>query len=637
MSFVPLIRLWLWTSALATLAGWLLSAIGQLNRVGYLVVFGVGAVLLWWQRESLGLSWARPIWHLKKVRARFRRWLPRAFALLAFVILLGGVLYPATDHTALSYRIPRVLQWLAAGQWHWIHTADYRMNDRACGIEWLSAPLLLFSRSDRLLFLLNFIPFLLLPGLLFSLLTRLGVRGRVAWHWMWLLPTGYVFVLQAGSTGNDAFPTVYALAALDFACRAWQSRKARDLLLSVLAAALLTGAKPSNLPLLLPWALLVLGLSPLLLRRPVATVGTLLLASLVSFIPTAALNIHYCGEWSGLKLEHTGMAMKHPLVGLWGNSLAFLLDNAVPPVFPQAGWWNQNALHILPRMLVTPMVANFEAGWYRVSELATEDWAGLGLGLTALVFVSVTAGGRLVRRRTVPVNLPWSASAIPVFERWAVLLGAWAALAAYSMMTGMENGARLIAPYYPCLLPLLVLGAGQSDLVRRAWWQRLGAGVVLLSLAVVIVTPGRPLWPAQTILEKIAARRPGSRLVARGLQAYSVYGVRADPLAAVRENLPAGVRLVGFLGTEDDIDVSLWRPLFQRRVEHILLSDSAADLRRRKVQYAVVGGKVLRDHGLTLEDWLKTAHGEVLSTNVATIKVAEGPQPWYLVRLKQEN
>ena len=80
------------------------------------------------------------------------------------------------------------------------------MNNRPCGLEWLSAPLLLFTKSDRGLFLVNFLPFLLLPGLIFSVLTRLGVRARVAWHWMWLLPTGYNFLLQGGSLGNDTDP-----------------------------------------------------------------------------------------------------------------------------------------------------------------------------------------------------------------------------------------------------------------------------------------------------------------------------------------------------------------------------------------------------------------------------------------------
>jgi hypothetical protein len=116
----------------------------------------------------------------KKFLRRFRRPLPRCFAGLAFLVFLGAVLYPPTNYAALSYHMPRVLHWLAEGRWHWIHTPVNRMNYSGCAFEWLTAPLLLFSRSDRALFLLNFISFLLLPGLMFSVCTRLGIRERVA-------------------------------------------------------------------------------------------------------------------------------------------------------------------------------------------------------------------------------------------------------------------------------------------------------------------------------------------------------------------------------------------------------------------------------------------------------------------------
>jgi hypothetical protein len=69
---------------------------------------------------------------------------------------------------------------------------------------------------------------------------------------MWLLPTGYCYLLQAGSISNDMFGTVYALAAVDFALRARKSGRVSEVCLSVLSAALLTGARASNLPLLLP-------------------------------------------------------------------------------------------------------------------------------------------------------------------------------------------------------------------------------------------------------------------------------------------------------------------------------------------------------------------------------------------------
>ena len=49
----------------------------------------------------------------------------------------------------LAYRTPRVLHWLAAGHWYWIHTEFERLNTRTAGFEWVTAPLLLFSGTDR--------------------------------------------------------------------------------------------------------------------------------------------------------------------------------------------------------------------------------------------------------------------------------------------------------------------------------------------------------------------------------------------------------------------------------------------------------------------------------------------------------
>ena len=180
MSFLPLVRLWLWISVLASVAGWTLSAPGQLHRPGCAVFFATFAVLVLLCRQELGLVSGKKSSGRKKFLRRFQRPLPFCFAVLALLVFLGGVLYPPSNYTGLNYRVARVLQWLAHGQWCWIHTPNFRMNDRACGIEWLTAPLLLFTRSDRALFLINFIPFLLLPGLVFSVFRRLGVRPRVA-------------------------------------------------------------------------------------------------------------------------------------------------------------------------------------------------------------------------------------------------------------------------------------------------------------------------------------------------------------------------------------------------------------------------------------------------------------------------
>ena len=651
------VRIWLWLSVLGGVAGWGLSALGQLNRVGYSLFFGLVAAVLWFGRKRMGWELPRRPCRWRRLRRRWRRPWPLGFAALALLVFVGGVLYPPANHTALTYRIPRVLDWLAEGRWHWIHTINYRMNDRACGIEWLSAPLLLFTRSDRGLFLLNFIPFLLLPGLTFSVFRRLGVRPRAAWYWMWLLPGGYTFLLQAGSAGNDAFPTVYALAALDFGCRAWATRRPWDLWLSLLSAALLTGTKASNLPLLLPWTVLVLPLLPVLKPRPLATLGVALLAAAVSFLPTALLNVHYCGDWSGLRLERAGMDLKNPWVGLWGNALVLLLHNFVLPIFPAAGWWNQSGLSLLPPAMARALTANFENGFHQLKELPTEDWAGLGFGLSLLLGISALAslcrGGH---RRAGPEGRvpsvaavaperrfdPWTLDprppgerslAVPARIRWWVLACAWVALLAYCAKSGMATGARIISPYYPLLAASLLVGGRQSEIVRRRWWQWLAWAVFGLALLVLVLTPGRPLWPARTVLSKGLALRPGQPLLARALNVYAVYADRWDPLANVRALLPPGRAATGFLADGDDIDISLRRPFFQRPVEHILLEDSPADLGRRHIQYVVVGGAFLASRHTTLAAWQARTGAELIATTTATLKVAEGPQSWHVLRL----
>ncbi|HXB58709.1 MAG TPA: hypothetical protein VNU95_04055, partial [Candidatus Acidoferrales bacterium] len=346
------LQLWLWASAFATLAGWILSAMGQLNRAGYAVAFVIFAVFIILRWRSLGFSSEQFSLAIRKACRRFRRPLPFCFVALAVLVFVGGAMHPPANYTGLTYRAGRVLQWLSHEHWFWIHTTDYRMNDRACGIEWLSAPIMLFTNSTRGLFLLNFLPFLLLPGLIFSVFVRLGVRGRVARQWMWLLPSSYIFLLQAGGNANDTFPAVYAMAAVYFALRARNSRPTSetvgDVWRSILAAALLTGAKASNLPLLLPWAIALLPSFPVLRTKIFGTALVVVVAAAVSFLPSAILNVQYLGDWSGLSIEREGMNMKNPLVGIWGNSFLLVLDNFTPPLFPFATWWNNHALTVLP-------------------------------------------------------------------------------------------------------------------------------------------------------------------------------------------------------------------------------------------------------------------------------------------------
>src|ERR1035441_123512 len=93
---------------------------------------------------------------------------------------------------------------------------------------------------------------------------RAAARSKAsscATNWRMMVRCSAIASAKTPDKFNDA-PAFYALAAVEFGLRAWTSRRPADPWLSILSAAFLTATKVSDLPLLLPWALVVF---PLLL------------------------------------------------------------------------------------------------------------------------------------------------------------------------------------------------------------------------------------------------------------------------------------------------------------------------------------------------------------------------------------
>ncbi len=620
------IFLWIWVCAYLNCVGWTLSALHQLNAYGYAVALALGcvALLVWWKKKSAALSLRPSRLYLQKYLHRFRRPFPLAFLVLATLAFLGGVIYAPSNYDALAYRLPRILHWLAADQWHWIHSSFERVNNRSCGIEWVSAPMLALLKTDRLLFLINTISFLLLPGLVFSVFTRLRVRPRAAWHWMWIAPTGYCFVLQAGSIGNDLFSAVFALAAVDFALRAKKSRTPCDVFASLLAAALMTGAKVSNLPLLLPWAIAFLPSLQACVRRPLQIAAVCALAIVASALPTMMANAKFSGSWSGADLQH-GNVRGAAFLKTGANAGLLAVQNLTPPVFPFASAWNRGVSNLIParlssllsQVMVEPGAASFSA-----VEMQIEEAAGLGFGVTVLLLVSAAAAG-FARRK----NLSLDASFWLVCVRWAPVISLFAVMT----QSNLSAIARILTPYYLLLLPPLLAGGGQSVVVKKHWWRALAFFVFFLAAGLLIISPARPLFPAQTILGKV--QMPESRLLARVKEVYAVYGNRNDAFAPARAILPPGLNVLGLI-TYDDPETSLWRPFGSRRIQHVCPGDTVADLKVRQIEYVLLREQAFSKwFGCPLEVWLQQMNAKVVNKISLNLRASSGPLDWYLIRL----
>jgi hypothetical protein len=444
---------------------------------------------------------------------------------------------------------------------------------------------------------------------------------------MWVLPTGYCYLLQAGSICNDMFSTVYALAAVDFALRARNSGRVSHVCLSLLSAALLTGAKTSNLPLLLPWAVAFVPTWRLWLVRPAALAAIIPPALLASFLPTAVLNKVHCGDWTGMAAEHVPVASGPVWLHLLANGITWPLDNLAPPIFPFASAWNRFADTLTP----APLTALFQqhhfepyaVNWH-LDETQVEESAGLGFGVVILLGLSLLAAG--LRRRATDAS-PAALPRDPV-GRW-VCWASWVSFFCLMTTLSLSGAVRYLACYYPFLCASLLRSPRQAAVVRRRWWRAWGLFACGLAGLVLLISPSRPLWPAGWFFQHYASRLQSSPLAVRAKDAYNAKSRRANVFAPLIASLPADAAVIGY-SADDFPETSLWKPFGSRRVFHVKLTDSAEAVRQRGLKYLLVVADKLQE---TWPEWLQRMDARELQAVTLPMWGSKPPFTWHLVAL----
>ena len=620
--------LWLIWAAWCTSTGWILSALGCLGGWGHASVLPVLFFAWWrWLKTTAPVPATHASDWVSKVRRRLFRPLPLTFAGIAVLSFISGCLYKPWSFDAVTYRLPRVLYWWAAHHWYWIGTLDGRLDFSSCGFEWQMLPVIELTHSDRLLFLLNWIPFLLMPGLIFFTFRSLGVNGRSAGRWMWLLPTGYCIALQASGVQNDGYSLDYLLAAVGFAVAAFRSSRAGCALMSVLAAALLTGAKLSNLPLLLPLGVLLWPALPRVNWFTWRTPVVILVALLCSFAPIALLSLKMTGDWTGDPTDQWDMRTHNPIGGLAANVVLFLNDAAQPPILPVSERLNSLATTLSDD--AAPFMdwlkqSHHEFAWRGVSfgEMAYEGRAGLGFGICAYLFFLIL-GHWFIKR---PGPQTGNHSGRPWAWRLAPLI-AWISYGFYLMKLGSYLSARIGAPYYPLLIISIILRPRVAAFERRKITALVAALAALSVIPVLMLTPIRPLFPASLVtgMKGITAK-------------YHLWAGLRDNLAPLRNALPPGVTKLGYAGGFRDTSYGLWQPLGSRTVIELGLPLGSKAPPPADLQYAVVDQRGLKErYDLDLKSWCEQVGAEVIYemnyNSALDGHTAAHYESWYLVKL----
>jgi hypothetical protein len=610
------LAIWILWSAWCSLTGWTLSALHLLDRAGYIVTTLLFAGLLVACRRWLLVPGTRPPW-LWRRSTYARHLLPKIWLAGAVMVVIGGLVYRPTDYDYLTYRFPRLLHWWWAQHWTWIDTTDERQNTSAPGMEWLMAPSLALFRTDRLFSLINILSFLFLPGLIFAVFRQMGAAGRMTWNWMWLLPFGYCFALQAGSAGNDVFAAVPFLASLYYAARArpgapWAAA------LSILAIALVTGDKASNIPLGLPWLAVVWLNRKTFLgsTRPAVLAAACAVGLVCSFVPVGLLNFLHTGSYTGDPLNTFRLQVKSPAAGIVGNSLEILSSALPPPFWPHA---------LVFPLLSDAQVAAVKQGFPRFSGLGNlafqlEDNAGVGLGVTVLVVATFLAG-LVARLRGHAPRLRRGA--------WLFALASAAALGAYMMKMGSEAAGRLIAAYYLALLLSLLLLLPESGAWPRSLaWRALTALVMLVVLQLLALNPARPMLPPPLLTPMLRIAHAPASAITQLEANHQLRFARLDLFRTLRLAIPASEKELDVVETLDDPETPWWIPLGSREVVRAH-PEQPGSLGKH---YVAVNLNYLQNHDhLTLAQLLQQNSLRVVQQQVVVSKTLNPPATWCLL------
>ncbi len=625
-----------------TVVGWGLSALHRLTPLNYLLLtLGFGGVVATLYRRDLRLVLPLLCKYGRRSWRRCRKPLPCLVYIAILLNFVGGASQLPTNYDGLTYRIPRLLYWFANQGWFWIPTSNQRMNLSGTGQEWLLSPLYAFSHSDRPFFLLNSLIFLAFPGLVFTVLRRLGVSGRLAWWWMWLLPLSYGFLLHAGGIGNDwlgAFWFLVAIALTLPSDHPTDRLRCQAFTYSLLAIALCTGVKASNVPLVLPWAV-GWGCQPGAgrwlrdwVKRPQIW-GIAAIAGLVSGLPSMVLNHIHTGSWTGDPNNTYGVAIQNPLAGLLGNGVLIMAQNLVPPIFPlsdrletvlnQISWF-------APGSWLRQAYPRFQ---FLFNELPQEEASGLGLITLLFLLWLLIASHQRPNAPTpnAPIpNVPPRPRPTPPLRTPLLLAHSVAALIFLAKM-GSESSPRLFLPYYPLVVATVLGWCGDSSVTRTRAWQWAGCAAAGLAIAIQCLTPSRPLLPMQAIFAAVRPVAPAA-LVERAQVVYQTYRDRADIFRPIRQQLTATDRVVGFMGGGNDLETSLWRPFGSRQIVAIQPQSDRATLRQLGVRKAVLSQaqvQALSPSATTQLSWLLSA------PRLATVPIrqlaSEPPSEFWLV------
>jgi hypothetical protein len=328
------------------------------------------------------------------------------------------------------------------------------------------------------------------------------------------------------------------------------------------------------------------------------------------------MNLLHTRNWIGWE-QGTIIMPASPWIGLLGNSFTLLVRNLVPPFFPWAHGWNG----LMSAFLDTSAGAPFRS-IERFGELSrgmTDQTAGFGLLPLLLVGVSLIAA-RCARRKS---GRP--ARKRDVVSRWVLIFGILGVLMFVLKLASWQN-ARCFTPYHPLVAAVVLTGAGQVWVTRQRWWRGLALTVMLSTVALLVVSRQRPLWPAHPVIQWAHRHWPRSQFAAKVARSFDLVPSLLETTRDLRAALPAGERAIGLVevGFPPQVELwslglhteaELWKPYGSRVIIRLRGNDPPGTARAMNIRFVIINDGVgLGRPNPALDRWLEVWRGCIVKT-----------------------
>jgi hypothetical protein len=177
----------------------------------------------------------------------------------------------------------------------------------------------------------------------------------------------------------------------------------------------------------------------------------------------------------------------------------------------------------------------------------------------------------------------------------------------------------------------------QKLLVRKCWWRLLAVACALSILPAVLLNPARPLLPIQSLMGFADKQHIFPSLTLRAKMVYSAYSGRNDHLAPVREQLPDGASLIGFAGTGDESEYSLWKPFGLRKI--VDLKPINGRIPSIQGLHAIVGSEwgINDRYHLTAAELARAVQGSMIWEGKVAVMAGREPILWYVIKPESGN